>query len=239
MTTDASTGQATLPRRSRLPTRLATRLAPLAAAAAMLLAPPPADAVVTDASAIDASAPEASAPEAEPQEDAPAIDVAPAHESFAALDLELDAAKQPERRLDKLLAPVAKRYDVVVLDCPPGMSLLSESILVAADVVAVPLVPSPLAMRALDQVVALRSRLRKRKPAVVAFWSMVDRRKTVHRELVQAAPPPSQHIRPVVVPYSTFVERMGTERAPIATFAPRSVPAVAFDELWAAVREAW
>ena len=90
------------------------------------------------------------------------LDVAPAHESFAALDLELDAAKQPERRLDKLLAPVAKRYDVVVLDCPPGMSLLSESILVAADVVAVPLVPSPLAMRALDQVVALRSRGQRR-----------------------------------------------------------------------------
>lgn len=41
MTTDTSTGQATRPRRSRLP----TRLAPLAAVAAMLLAPPPADAV--------------------------------------------------------------------------------------------------------------------------------------------------------------------------------------------------
>lgn len=167
------------------------------------------------------------------------LDVAPAHESFAALDLELDATKAPERRLDKVLAPAAKRYDVAVLDCPPGMSLLSESILVAADVVVVPLVPAPLTMRALDQVLTLTGRVKKHPPTVVAFWSMVDRRKTVHRTLVEQDPPPSPHIRPVVVPYSTYVERMGVERAPIATFAPRSAPALAFDELWSAVRAAW
>lgn len=167
------------------------------------------------------------------------LDVAPAHASFAALDLELDAAKSPERRLDKVLAPVAKRYDVAVLDCPPGMSLLSESILVAADVLVVPLVPSPLAMRALDQVVELTARLKRRRPAVVGFWSMVDRRKAVHRSLVDADPAPSRHIRRVVVPYSTYVERMGAERAPIAAFAPRTAPALAFEDLWAAVAKAW
>lgn len=163
------------------------------------------------------------------------LDVAPAHASYAALDLELDAAKSPERRLDRVLAPVAKRYDLAILDCPPGMSLLSQSILVAADVIVVPLVPSPLAMRALDQVVAMTRELKRSRPQVVGFLSMVDRRKAVHREVVAQLPASSKHVRPVVVPYSTYVERMGTERAPVADFAPRSAPALAYAELWETV----
>lgn len=42
----------------------------------------------------------------------------------------------------------------------------------------------------------------------------------------------------MVVPYSTLVERMGVERAPIATFAARSVAALAYGELWKGVSAA-
>lgn len=165
----------------------------------------------------------------------PRLDVVPAHDSYRALDLELDATKDPERRLGRLIAPVAKRYDVVVLDCPPGMSLLSEAILTAADVVVVPLVPSPLAMRSLAQVEEMVGAMRRRRPRIAGFLSMVDRRKTMHRDLADRLPRESAHVLPVVVPYSTLVERMGAERAPIAAFAPRTAPAVAYDALWAGV----
>lgn len=164
------------------------------------------------------------------------LDVAPAHASFASLDLELDDTKKPGQRLDRILAPLAKRYDIGVLDCPPGMSLLSESILVAADVIVVPLVPSPLAMRALDQVTTMLGELkRSSRPEIIGFLSMVDRRKTVHRELVAGLPAADAHVHPVIVPYSTHVERMGIERAPVAAFAPRSAPAMAYVELWSVV----
>lgn len=165
----------------------------------------------------------------------PRLDVVPAHDSYRALDLELDATKDPERRLERLITPVAKRYDVVILDCPPGMSLLSEAILTAADVVVVPLVPSPLAMRSLAQVEEMVGAMKRRRPRIAGFLSMVDRRKTVHRDLADRLPIESGHVLPVVVPYSTVVERMGTERAPIAAFAPRTAPAVAYGALWAGV----
>ena len=163
------------------------------------------------------------------------LDVVPAHDSYRDLDLELDATKRPERQLDKMLASVAKRYDVVILDCPPGMSLLSESILLAADVVVMPLVPSPLSMRSFEQVTAMVAAMKRSRPKVLGFLSMVDRRKTIHRELVERLPRESKAVLPIVVPFSTVVERMGVERAPIQTFAPRSVAAQAYDELWAAV----
>ena len=166
------------------------------------------------------------------------LDVIPAHDSYRVLDLELDATKRPERQLAKMLASIAKRYDVVILDCPPGMSLLSQSILTAADVVVVPLVPSPLSMRSLDQVIAMVADMKRRRPAIVGFLSMVDRRKTIHRDLADRLPRESENVLPVVVPASTIVERMGVERAPIATFAPRSAPALAFGDLWAGVSAA-
>ncbi|WP_024287413.1 ParA family protein [Cellulomonas sp. KRMCY2] len=166
------------------------------------------------------------------------LDVIPAHDSYRVLDLELDATKRPERQLAKMLASLAKRYDVVILDCPPGMSLLSESILTAADVVVVPLLPSPLSMRSLDQVTAMVAAMKRRRPTIVGFLSMVDRRKTIHRDLAERLPRESANVLPVVVPASAMVERMGVERAPIATFAPRSVPALAYGALWAGVSAA-
>ena len=165
------------------------------------------------------------------------LDVIPAHDSYSALDVELDGTKRPERQLDKMLASLSK-HDVVVLDCPPGMSLLSEAILRAADVVVVPLVPSPLAMRSLDQISGMVADMKKGRPKVVGFLSMVDRRKTIHRDVAETLPRESEHVIDVVVPASTMVERMGVERAPIATFAPRSVPAAAYADLWKGVRSA-
>ena len=166
------------------------------------------------------------------------LDVIPAHDSYRALDVELDGTKKPERQLERMLTSLGKAHDVVILDCPPGLSLLSEAILRAADVVVVPLVPSPLALRSLDQIEGMVTDMKNRRPKIVGFLSMVDRRKTIHRDVAERLPQESAHVIDVVVPASTLVERMGVERAPIATFAPRSLPAVAYGELWVGVRTA-
>ncbi len=164
------------------------------------------------------------------------LDVVPAHETYRELDLELDATSRPERRLSKLLAAVAKRYDVVVLDCPPGASLLADSVLDAADVIVVPIVPGPLSVRALDQVVErVDAMSRRRRPTVLGYLSMVDRRKTLHRELVDRLPVEHTAVLAVAVPYSAVVERMAVSRAPIGQVAPRSAAAAAFEELWVRV----
>ncbi len=138
-----------------------------------------------------------------------------------------------------MIASQSSSYHVGILDCPPGMSLLSESILTAADVLVVPLPPSPLAMRSLEQVTAMVSDLaRRRRPKIVGFLSMVDRRRTIHRDVADRLHTQSTQVLSVAVPYSTLVERMGVERAPIATFAPRSGAALAYGQLWDAVSAA-
>jgi len=166
------------------------------------------------------------------------LTVVPAHTTFRSLDLELDAVKKPAERLRSALGSIGSEVAVTVLDCPPGMSLVSEAVLTAADVIVVPVVPGALSARSLEQVVDLVAAMRRRKPRIVGFLSMVDRRKTVHREAVELLDGDPAHLVHVVVPYSTTVERMGTERAPLGEFAPRSAAAAAYGELWTAVAAA-
>ena len=66
---------------------------------------------------------------------------------------------KPARKLAKLLAPLAAEYDAVFLDCPPSVSLVSENVLHAADVIVVPLIPTTLSVRTLDQLQRLRRRV--------------------------------------------------------------------------------
>lgn len=159
------------------------------------------------------------------------LDVLPADASYRDLDLVLDSAKKSERRVSKILEQVAGDYDLVILDCPPGSSLVAENAAFSADAVVVPLVPSPLSMRALDQVLAFVAASAS-TAKVVAFLSMVDRRKTLHRDAIATLPGHAAVID-VVVPSTVVVERMGAERAPLERYAPSSEAARAYAALWA------
>jgi len=171
--------------------------------------------------------------------DVPGLRVVPAHDSYRDLDVELDAAKKGDRRVGALLDAVRKEVDVVVLDCPPAASALAESVLRAADVLVVPIVPSPLSTRALAQVVDRVAALDvKRPPRVLGFLSMVDRRKALHRELVEQLPAQSAAVLPVAVPYASAVEQLAVRRAPLEVVAPRSPATAAYRELWARVEQA-
>ncbi|MDN4641035.1 ParA family protein [Agreia sp. PsM10] len=162
------------------------------------------------------------------------LDVLPADASYRDLDLVFDQAKKSEQRVAKILGQVADDYDVVVLDCPPGASLVAENAIFSADAVVLPLVPSPLSMRSLQQVAEFVASISK--APVVAFLSMVDRRKTVHREAVEQLPSAHKSVTDVVVPATVQVERMGTERAPIGSFSPTTEAARAYGSLWARVQ---
>jgi cellulose biosynthesis protein BcsQ len=163
------------------------------------------------------------------------LDLLPADFSYRNMDLSLDATKNPTQRIAALLKPLSSEYDVVVLDCPPSVSLLSESVVRAADVVVVPIVPSALSLRTFDQLLEHLIAQSKAKPRVIGFLSMVDRRKRQHREVVAALPGERAQVHALVVPAATVVEQMGLERAPVVAFAPKSEAARTYAELWSLV----
>jgi cellulose biosynthesis protein BcsQ len=164
------------------------------------------------------------------------LDLLPADFTFRNLDLMLDATRKPTRRLAQLLRPLGGFYDVVFLDCPPGISLLSESVLHAADTVLVPIIPTTLSLRTLDQLTDFIDGFDGRRPAVVAFCSMIDRRKRLHKEIAERLPAERKDVAATAIPALSLIERMAVERSPVAAFAPRSVAARAYAQLWAEVR---
>ena len=168
------------------------------------------------------------------------LDLLPADFTYRNLDLILGAAKQPTRRLGRLLAPLIGEYDLVMLDCPPGISLLSENVLHAAGTLLVPLIPTTLSVRTLDQLTGFIAGLRAPRPEVLAFFSMIDRRKRLHQEIAEQLPKERPDVAATAIPALSVVERMSTERAPVTAFAPRSLAARRYQQLWAEIRErAW
>lgn len=163
------------------------------------------------------------------------LDVLPADFSYRNFDLELDDAKKRTRRLGQLVASVEDDYDVVVLDCPPSISLLSENILHAADVLLVPILPATLSLRTLDQLREFVAEADKPRPELVAFFSMVDRRKRLHRDVIDTLQPGSLRVAATEIPALAMIEQMVEHRAPVPAFAPTSRAAQCYEELWAEV----
>ena len=85
-----------------------------------------------------------------------------------------------KRELPELI--VHTGYDK--LDVPPGISLLSENVLRAADVVVVPLLPRPSSVRMLVQLQEFVAAEGWTDVKLLPFFSMVDRRKSLHHEVI-------------------------------------------------------
>jgi cellulose biosynthesis protein BcsQ len=159
------------------------------------------------------------------------LSLLPADFSFRHLDLELDAAKKPKKRLAKRLRPLADRYDLILIDCPPSVSLVSEAVVRASDGVVVPVIPSTLSMRTLQQVRQFVGEYGRSRTRLLPFLSMVDRRKRMHNELRDACLADPSFLR-TSIPTASVVERMGVTRAPVAATLPSQPAARAFEALW-------
>ncbi|MCP5141987.1 MAG: ParA family protein [Chromatiales bacterium] len=160
------------------------------------------------------------------------LDLIPADFSYRNLDLSLADSKRPVRQLMKLLRPIASEYDLLILDAPPSISLVSENIFHAADALLVPTIPTTLSLRTYDQ---LRKYFRKQGisgVSILPFFSMADRRKSMHREIMEQTWAEDPAVLKADIPYSADVERMGITRAPVGAYAPGSVPARAYEALW-------
>ncbi len=169
----------------------------------------------------------------------PNLNIIPADYSYRYLDVIIKQVKPAGKALSKLLAPFSENHALTVLDCPPSLSHLADNVFNAADLILVPVVPTWLSLRAFEQ---LRGHFkaqgfpsRKLRP----FFSMADRRRALHKELLDSPPPAMKHMLKGIVPYASSVERMGEHRAPLVAFSPASDPALtAYAQLWLETAEA-
>ena len=160
--------------------------------------------------------------------DVPRLDLLPADASLRLLDVTF-ARLGANKRLRRIAEGLAARYDRVVIDCPPGLGMVADQVIRAASAIVMPVIPSPLAMRAATDLRRHLDGHGKGRPPLLPVFSMVDRRRAAHRAALAEAP-----AQPVI-PMASAVEQMAVRHAALGAFAPRSPAAEAVADLWIAV----
>jgi len=159
------------------------------------------------------------------------LDLLPADFAYRKLDRMLDDIGKPERVLPALLDTLGRDYDVVFLDCPAGFSLLMEGVLAAADVMLVPTIPTVLSLRMIVRLIKCADRCGS-PVELAAFFSMVDRRKVLHRRACEWSVAHHELFLSGQIPYASVVEQMAVRRLPLPVFAARDSATTAFAQIW-------
>lgn len=160
------------------------------------------------------------------------LDLLPANFSYRHMDLHLSERKKRAQRLLKLMRPLQMSYGSVFLDCPPGISLVSENIMHAADALLVPTVPSPLSIRMLDRLRNFVVQQKRHDLVLLPFFSMVDRRRRLHRESIASIRAEFPAMLDTEVPYASEIERLSVRRAPLSAYSPRNPNTLIYRALW-------
>ncbi|MEG8025197.1 ParA family protein [Sphingomonas aurantiaca] len=136
------------------------------------------------------------------------LDLIAADASLRGLD-QLFHDLDKKKRLAKLLGELAG-YDRVILDCPPGLTETADQVMRAADLIVIPVIPSPFSTRAYDAVVQHLGG----RTALLPVHVMVDKRRALHAEAL------ARHPDWPVIPMASGIESMAVKRAPVGVFAP-------------------
>jgi cellulose biosynthesis protein BcsQ len=166
----------------------------------------------------------------------PGLSVLPADLTLRMLDLQMAEKRHPARVLSKSLDRLADAYDLVVVDTPPGLTLVLENLIELADLMLVPVEPTPLAIRTLAQLHDFVAERSTNLP-MAAFFSLLDERKVSQRHLFAEYRATDPTFLSTSIPTSSAVERLGGERTPTVLSSPGSLASRRYRRLWAEAAE--
>lgn len=162
------------------------------------------------------------------------LHIIPADMSARKMDILLDH-NASKKQLKSILKGISYEYDFVLIDCPPGFSLLADNIFYASNVVLMPVIPTTLSARTYEQVkehLAEKGDLDK----LMCFFTMVDIRKSMHNEVMKQLYKDKTFFE-YYIPNLSDVEKMGIYNAPVPAFAPSSYATTCYNALWQEIKE--
>lgn len=160
------------------------------------------------------------------------LDLLPADFSYRHMDTHLKDRNRPVKQMLRLLRPLSENYDYVFLDCAPSISVVSETVFKVADALLIPLIPTTLSLRTFYQILDFLERKKIRHVELLPFFSMVDRRKKLHNQIIEELPEKWPRMLQTKVPYASEIEKMGVNRAAVGDYARSTPSAVAYRALW-------
>ena len=165
------------------------------------------------------------------------LKIIPSDLSYRHMDTLLEQVKKSKKRIRESLKELKNEYDVVFLDCPPGISILAENIFYACDYILVPTVPTPLCLRTYEQIISFYEEDGLDISTVIPFLSMVEIRKSIHQNMVKDFALKMPNLCTSAIPFMADVEKMGIYKRPLADFIPNSKATKSYKELWKEIKK--
>ena len=169
------------------------------------------------------------------------LDLITGSTELANADLALCDIPGREAVLQRCLKPVRQRYDIVVLDCPPSLSLIGVNALMAADGLIVPVAPQFLAVEGLGNLLSAVDQVRTRLGSRIKVLGILLTMMTAGRHASEASRTLRARHRDRVfhteITQSVTLEEAPRSGKPIVECAPRSRAADAFRRLAGEVLE--
>lgn len=160
------------------------------------------------------------------------LDMLPSDFSFRKFDLLLSGLKSPTRKLRSLFKKIKKEYDLVIIDSPPNITLLSENIFLASDLIFIPVIPTTLSTVSLDKLIRFLRNSDYDMKSVYGFFSMVEKRKLLHREIMEDLRNRRMQLLESYIPYAADIEKMGIHREPIFEYINNNEVIESYRGLW-------
>ncbi|MBF0272284.1 MAG: ParA family protein [Magnetococcales bacterium] len=167
----------------------------------------------------------------------PNLDLLPADITYRHMESQIDQQSKPLVALQRILKPLQKHFDHVFVDCPPGIGVVAENVFHMSDVLLVPLIPTPLSLRAYNSLVQFLVKRRANRLQVMPFFNMINDHKPIHRVVTRNVFGKHPIFLQSIIPESNIIEAMGVKRSPIFSYARESQEAAAYRNLWNEIKQ--
>nr|WP_330391623.1 AAA family ATPase [Butyrivibrio sp. YAB3001] len=161
------------------------------------------------------------------------LDIIPSNVNLAAVEIELIDAEQKEYILKNALSKVKDKYDFIIIDCPPSLSMLTVNAMTSANTVLVPIQCEYYALEGLSQLVhtvnLVKDRLNPDLEMEGVVFTMFDSRTNLSLQVVENV---KEHIQEnvykTIIPRNIRLAEAPSYGLPINIYEPKSAGAEAY-----------
>ncbi len=162
--------------------------------------------------------------------------VIPGSNNLTGARIELAADEDRAERLRKILLPIRDQYDLIILDCPPALDLLTLNALVAADFLIVPMQAEYFALEGVSELISTLERVQSSlNPDLViegVLLTMYDERTNLAQQVTQTLREYFQdRLYRTIIPRNVRLAEAPSHGRPVALYDPRSRGTQAYFEL--------
>lgn len=160
------------------------------------------------------------------------LDILPANLSFRNFDIMLNSMHKSKKRLQETLLPLKNEYDLIILDCPPNLTLLAENIFNASDIIVVPVIPTTLSERTYTQLLGFFATKGYKNRKLYPFFSMAQSDNKLHIDTIKSMGKEYPRFMKSIIGFSLEIERMGIHKEPVLAYASKKSPVQSYRSLF-------